>query len=102
MMTMLSNIVDILTIVVVLFPIGVQIFSLVAQKAHNQKLINLSERAKIVVNALEQSGLESTEKKHTAMKKLSAYASEVGIKVTEGQLSDYIESAVSSLKKLNQ
>ena len=99
---MLSNIVNILTIVVVLFPIGVQVFSLIAQKSHNQKLVNLSARAMIIVNALEQSGLESADKKKEAMSKLALYASQVGIKVTDQQLSDYIEASVLALKNISK
>lgn len=97
---MIKNLTDIIMIVVVLLPVLVQLFTLIAQKSHNQKLINLSERAKIVVSALEQSGLENADKKAAAMDKLAQYSKEVGIKVTADQLSDYIEGAVNLMHKM--
>jgi len=99
---MLSQIADTVTILVVLLPITVQVFGYIAQKSHNQKLINLNERATIVVRALESTGLGGEEKKKIAMNKLSQYASEVGIKVTGDQLDDYIESAVGLIKNLTK
>lgn len=102
MSTVLSQVTDIITILIFLVPIGVQMFSLIAQKSHNQKLINLSERAQIIVRALDQSSLTSEQKKAQATAKLAKYASEVGIKVTADQLDDYIESAVKLVKTLTQ
>ena len=97
---MVRDILDIITILIALAPIGVQIFRLIAQKTHNQRLINLSQRAQIIVEGLEQSNLSNEEKKTKAYKKLSAYANEVGIPVTVDQLDDYIESAVRLVKVL--
>lgn len=94
----LRNIFDILSIIVLLLPIVVQLFSYIGARTHNQKLVNLSERAKIIVAGLEQSGLQNKEKKQAAMQKLAEYASEVGIKATADQVDDYIESAVRFLK----
>lgn len=71
-----------------------------AQKTHNQKLINLTERARIIVAALEKSDITNDRKKQTALNKLANYASEVGIKVSGDQLDDYIESAVLFLRHL--
>ena len=99
-MGMVREILDIITILIALAPIGVQIFRLIAQKTHNQRLINLSQRAQIIVEGLEQSNLSNEEKKTKAYKKLSAYANEVGIPVTVDQLDDYIESAVRLVKVL--
>ena len=97
---MVRELLDIITILIALAPIGVQIFRLIAQKTHNQRLINLSQRAQIIVEGLEQSNLSNEEKKTKAYKKLSAYANEVGIPVTVDQLDDYIESAVRLVKLL--
>ena len=97
---MVRELLDIVTIIIALAPIGVQIFRLIAQKTHNQRLINLSQRAQIIVEGLEQSNLSNEEKKTKAYKKLSAYANEVGIPVTVDQLDDYIESAVRLVKVL--
>ena len=97
---MVRELLDIVTIIIALAPIGIKIFQLIAQKTHNQRLINLSQRAQIIVEGLEQSNLTNEEKKTKAYKKLSAYANEVGIPVTVDQLDDYIESAVRLVKVL--
>lgn len=97
---MVRELLDIVTIIIALAPIGIKIFQLIAQKTHNQRLINLSQRAQIIVEGLEQSNLSNEEKKTKAYKKLSAYANEVGIPVTVDQLDDYIESAVRLVKVL--
>ena len=97
---MIRELLDIVTIIIALAPIGIKIFQLIAQKTHNQRLINLSQRAQIIVEGLEQSNLSNEEKKTKAYKKLSAYANEVGIPVTVDQLDDYIESAVRLVKVL--
>ena len=99
-MEMVRELLDIVTIIIALAPIGIKIFQLIAQKTHNQRLINLSQRAQIIVEGLEQSNLSNEEKKTKAYKKLSAYANEVGIPVTVDQLDDYIESAVRLVKAL--
>ena len=99
-MGMIRDILDIITILIALAPIGVKVFQLIAQKTHNQRMINLSQRAQIIVEGLEQSNLSNEEKKTKAYKKLSAYANEVGIPVTVDQLDDYIESAVRLVKVL--
>lgn len=99
-MGMVRELLDIVTIIIALAPIGIKIFQLIAQKTHNQRLINLSQRAQIIVEGLEQSNLSNEEKKTKAYKKLSAYANEVGIPVTVDQLDDYIESAVRLVKVL--
>lgn len=99
-MGMVRELLDIVTIIIALAPIGIKIFQLIAQKTHNQRLINLSQRARIIVEGLEQSNLSNEEKKTKAYKKLSAYANEVGIPVTVDQLDDYIESAVRLVKVL--
>lgn len=81
-------------------PVILAVFRLLATQTHNQRMINLAERAKIIVEALEQSGLTNDEKKKEALNKLSYYAKEVGITVTPDQLDDYIESAVRFIKHL--
>ena len=42
-MGMVRDILDIITILIALAPIGVKVFQLIAQKTHNQRMINLSE-----------------------------------------------------------
>lgn len=97
---MFEHIIDVITILLALAPLGVKLFSLIAQKTHDQRLINLSNRATIVVTALENQDLTNEEKKQRAFEKLAFYAKEVGIPVTGGQLDDYVESANTILKGL--
>ena len=99
-MVMVRDILDIITILIALAPIGVKVFQLIAQKTHNQRMINITQRAQSIVEGLEQSNLPNEEKKTKAYEKLSAYANEVGIPVTVDQLDDYIESAVRLVKVL--
>lgn len=100
----MSHVQDWIALIGTILPlIGVsyQVFKLLAQLSHNKKLINLSERASIIVQALEQqTDMMGPEKKQAALQKLAIYAKEVGIKVTGQQLDDYIESAVRVLKHL--
>lgn len=96
----MKNVIDILTIIIALLPIGIKVFGLIASATHNQRIIMLSERANIIVTALDQSNLTNDEKKKAALEKLSNYSTEVGVKVTVDQLDDYIESAVKFLKVL--
>lgn len=96
----LSEFIDLGSILLVLLPLILKLFVFVSQKTHSQRVQNLSQRAQIIVNALEQSGMMNEDKKSAALSKLSIYAKEVGIKVTEQQLDDYIESAVRFMKAL--
>lgn len=85
----------------VVAPLGVASFKAIGQFTHNQRLINLSTRAEIIVKSLNENHiLQNPQKKEEAMRKLSTYANEVGIKVTTDQLSDYIESSVRALKEI--
>lgn len=86
-----------------LLPIVVMVLKLVGylgRKSQNLVIKNLSERALVVVRAMERSNLTNEDKKTAAMQKLAEYASEVGIKVTAQQVDDYIESAVTFIKLL--
>ena len=93
-----TTIVNVLAILAVLLPPAIQITQAVAQKTHNIRLTNLSDRANIIVQAMEQSGLSNDQKKQEAMTKLAQYSKEAGIPVTSDQLSDYIEAAVKFMK----
>ena len=99
-MGMVRDILDIIPILIVLAPIGVKVFQLIAQKTHNQRMINLSERSIKVVEALEQSNLTNEENETEAYKKYSAYAKELGIPETVDQLDEYLESSVRLVKVL--
>ena len=66
---MFKHIIDVMTIIIALAPIGVQLFRLIAQKTHSQRMINLSERATKIVEALEQKDDLSKEEKKAILKK---------------------------------
>lgn len=100
---MFERIIEVLTIVIPLIPIIFQLFALLTAKTHNQRIKNLSERAQIIVGALEkETNLTNVDKKMKALSKLAKYASEVGIKVTADQLNDYIESSIDIVRAINK
>lgn len=100
---MLQTVIEILTIIIALLPIGVQVFSLLTAKTHNQRIKNLSARAEIIVGALEkETDLTNVDKKMKALTKLATYANEVGIKVTRDQLNDYIEASIDVVRALTK
>lgn len=98
---MLQNVLDVVTLVILLAPIVVQLVKLLGTKTHNIRIKNLSDRAEIIVTALNQSSLANEERKRVACEKLAAYANEVGINVSAEQIDDYIESAVNVIKNLS-
>lgn len=94
-----DDIVNIITIIGLALPVITSVTKAMAQVTHNKVLINLSNKADIIVKALEQSSdLSSSEKKERAIKALSEYADELGIKVTDKQIGMYIESSVNTIK----
>ena len=99
---LLQRIIELLSILLALLPILVQIFNLLTQKTNNQKIVNLRERAAIIVAAMEQTGWDNDVKQRTAFDKLSRYAKEVGIKVSSDQILDYVESSVRLLKEASK
>lgn len=88
-------------ILTIISPVIIAAVRALGQWTHSQALINLADRAKIIVDALNNNHvLDNPEKKKEAMSKLSTYASEVGIKATPEQLEDYIESSVQLAKEV--
>lgn len=100
-MSQLTEVIALISTLLPLLGIAFQLFKMIAQITHNKKLINLSERADVIVKALEQTDMMGEDKRTLALQKLAIYAKEVGIKVTAQQLEDYIESAVHVLKYLD-
>lgn len=89
-------------LLIALSPIVVKLFGLLAQLTTSKRLKNLAARAEIIVSALEQSNISNLEKQMEAIDKLVLYANEVGIKLTDQQAKDYIESAYMFLKLLKK
>lgn len=94
-----DDIVNIITIIGLALPVITSLTKAVAQVTHNKVFINMSNKADIIVKALEQSSeLSGSDKKERAVKALSEYANELGIKVTDKQLGAYIEASVNTIK----
>ena len=94
-----DDIVNIITIIGLALPVITSVTKAVAQVTHNKVFINMSNKADVIVKALEQSSdLSSSDKKERAVKALSEYANELGIKVTDKQIGTYIESSVNTIK----
>lgn len=94
-----DDIVNLITTVGLALPVIVSLIKVIAQDTHNKILINMSNKADIIVKALEQSSeLSGSEKKERAVKALSEYANEIGIKVTDKQVAAYIEASVNTIK----
>lgn len=94
-----DDIVNIITIIGLALPVITSLTKAMAQATHNKVFINMSNKADIIVKALEQSSeLSGSDKKERAIKALSEYANELGIKVTDKQLGTYIESSVNTIK----
>lgn len=97
MMTMdvLVNVLEfVFKIIVPLIPLFIRAVQILGQAIHNTRLVNLTNRAEIIVTALEQLNLTNEEKREAAIEKLMSYADEVKIPLTKEQASDYIESSV--------
>lgn len=98
----METVTDIITIGVMIAPIGVQLFKFIGAKTHNERMVMLSNRASMIVDSLENSPLESSDKKLSALKSLSDYCDEVGVKITAQQANEYIEQAVKLVNDINQ
>lgn len=97
-----EEVINWLFIASILAPVVIALVHALGQWTHSQALINLADRAKIIVDALNNNHvLDNTAKKEQAMSKLATYASEVGIKVTPQQMDDYIESSVQLAKEID-
>lgn len=100
---MIKNLTDIVTLLLLVAPITLQLAKNIAQHTHSKKMQNLVDRASIIVNALDRNDqLTNEAKKKAALVSLAGYASEVGIKVSSDQLSQYIENAVALIRTADQ
>ena len=96
-----NDIVNYITLLIIVAPVVIQLDRYVGTITHNRNLINLADRALIIVTSLELLKLvNNADKKAEALRKLATYAKEVGIKLTEDKAEDYIENAVAELRKL--
>ena len=94
-----DDIVNVITIIGLALPVVSSLTKVLAQVTHNKAFINLSNKADVIVKALEQTeALSGSDKKERAVKALTEYANELGVKVTDKQISTYIESSVNTVK----
>ena len=94
-----DDIINVITIIGLALPVISSLTKVLAQVTHNKAFINLSNKADVIVKALEQTeSLSSADKKERAVKALTEYANELGMKVTDKQMSMYIESSVNTVK----
>lgn len=99
------NVIDIIlqcmTLVVILGPLVVQIFKYVGVKTGNASVKLIAERAAIIVSALERTDLAGHLKQDKAVGGLLHFSEELKISLTRDQAIQYIESAVTEMRKLN-
>lgn len=98
-MQILKTIVEVITIMLPLMPLILAATRYLAKKGRNQNIVNLVDRASIIVEAMETTMLDGYDKKNMALQKLIGYANEVGINLTMQQAEDYIEAAVREMNK---
>lgn len=98
-MSLIKSIVEILTALTPFIPLILAATRYLAKKGRNQNIVNLVDRASIIVEAMETTLLDGYGKKNLALEKLLTYANEVGISLTKQQAEDYIEAAVREMNK---
>lgn len=82
-----------------LFPLVVALVRYYGTKTRNQRIVNLAQRANVIVMSLEKLDLVNEEKREIGINKLCNYATEVGISLTPSQAHDYINGAVEEIRK---
>lgn len=105
MNSIIENIIDLAVIVGMLAPIIIQGIKLLQAHTTDKRIKVLESYALCVVQTLEQNAnLAGGDKKKLALEKLASYInkSPLNLKVTDTQLSDLIESAVSKLDKTSK
>lgn len=75
-------------------------FIALTEKDHRANIALLHARAEIIVRAIDQTQLENTARKALAITKLGQLAEEWKIPLSTDQASDYIESAVNTVRSL--
>lgn len=95
--------IQLVTLVGLLLPLVVKLIAFVGALTNNNQILLISERASIIVNAIEQqygSGSGSN-KKAVAIASLRVFANEVKIPLTETQAEEYVENAVRIMRGLD-
>lgn len=99
----IDDIVNLMTLVVLLAPAVFQGTKLLGEKIHYQKLISFSTKAEQVVKALDQDeALSNDAKKKLAIATLSSYAKRHKFNLSEEEITNYMESAVRTIRLIEQ
>ncbi|MCS5737564.1 UNVERIFIED_CONTAM: phage holin, LLH family [Kocuria sp. CPCC 205274] len=100
---MINNLMSIGIVAALIFFIVVtalKVFIGVTEKDHAKNIIVLRARAEIIVRALDQTNIENNARKAIALTKLGKIAEEWKIPLSTDQASDYIESALNTIRQL--
>ena len=101
-MTFLRNLDWVLPLIVILIPLVVKALRLISSITTNERIATLTERAAIIVEALEREDINKMAKKNEGVRKLLDLAEELKINLNSEQASDYIESAVTALREIQK
>lgn len=96
----IDTVISIISVGIALAPVAISASRLIAQKTHSTTLMNLTNRASVIVSALQNSHIDNLDKKELAMNSIANYAKELGVKLTPDQASEYIEDAVRVMNQL--
>lgn len=99
---MLENVLNLITLVVMVSPLVVEGVKYLGAITHNKKVITLAERAMIIVSSLDRLDIANDSKKQAALDKLLHFANETRTQLTTAQAEDYIENAVQTLRRLQE
>jgi len=81
------------TVIRIFYPVASKVAKLYGQKTHNVTLINLTNRADIIVGSLMTADKSGTDKQITAINSLVEYGKELKINLTHAQAQQYIQHA---------
>lgn len=99
---MLENVINAITLIIVVAPIVVEGVKYLGTVTHNKKVVTLAERAMIIVSSLDRLNIANESKKQAALDKLLHFANETRTQLSTSQAEDYIENAVSTLRRLQE
>ncbi len=102
MQTVIKVIENVTTIILALspfFPLIVAGIKYYGTKTKNNNMVNLANRADIIVKGLDKLPLNNPQKRTDGVDKLVTYANEIGVALTTDQATDYINAAVLELRQ---
>lgn len=99
MIKVVENAVTFIVALSPLYPLVLALVRYYGTKTRNQRIVNLAQRANVIVMSLEKLELVNEQKRDIGVNKLCSYANEVGINLTPNQAHDYINAAVEEIRK---